>query len=69
MRLVWVAGIVRPRIDGTSLGMAVQVEDFHYSLPDRLPLESLFYGHALAVRCSRAVQAVDYVAQIVYMGH
>lgn len=60
---------VRPGISSMRPGVSVQVEDFYYSIPNRLALKHLFYGDALNVRSLRSVEFVDDVSEFVYVAH
>ena len=50
---------VRPGIGSVRLGMAVQIEDLDYAIPDRIALIDLFYGDALDMRRGHAMQLVN----------
>lgn len=60
---VWIICCVGPGISRIGFGMAVQGEYFDYPFPNRLPVENLFEGYALAVGGINPVQFADYVFQ------
>jgi len=49
--------------------MASQVEHFHDSIPNRLPLELLFYRNTLYMRSLCTVQLANYVFQFFNVFH
>ncbi len=61
--------IVGPRIGSMSFRMVVQVEDFHYSIPDRLPLKDFFDRDTLHMGRLHPMQFVNYIPQVIYMTH
>ena|SRR6266851_1104721 len=61
--------IVHPRIGPVRLWVALQGEDFNGSFPNCLPLECLFYRHALQMGCFGTMQLMDCLFQFVNVLH
>ena len=45
------------------------MKDFNDPIPNRLPIENLFDGNTLAVRCFSAMQPVNYISQFFNGSH
>src|SRR5881392_2264698 len=69
LRPVGVIDAFGPRVNPAGRGMAVQLEYFHDSLPNRFTFECLFDRNALDVRRVRAMKASDHVAQLLHIRH
>ena len=62
-------GFMAPSVESTCLRMAMQIENFHDTFPNRLAFEYLFHRHALNVRCIYTVQTPNYIFQFFDVRH
>ncbi len=69
LRFVRVIRVVNPGIDAFRLRVPNQVKDFHYPIPDGLPLKDFFYGNAFNVLRFGLMDVVNYVSKFGYMTH
>jgi hypothetical protein len=60
-RMPWIVRLMRPGIGSVCLGVALEVEDLNYPVPNGLTFPSLFYGDAFPIDGYPAVELLNHV--------